>query len=90
MGLKKIKRKIVMDDSGVMPLTWLLIFMTTGGAGTLLTYWYESTEGALISADTSPTLAGIGIDYLWVIVALITVVSVFVWVAFGRSKPRNN
>jgi len=86
MGVIK-NRKFAMDNSGVMWGT--VLFVLFPGLLTFSTFAYETlTETPLIEPATAPTLAGMGIDYLWVIFALLTIITIFVYVAFGRAKPR--
>lgn len=88
MGL--IKRiKFVKDTNGAIGLATLL-FVLFPSSVTLGAFMYESVAGSTISPESAPTLAGIGIEYLWVIFALITAVSIFFWVVFGRAKPRTD
>lgn len=90
MELKRVKRKITWDNSGAIGLGTLL-FVLFPSAITLGMFGYETyIAEPLITPESAPTLAGVGIEYLWVIFALISAVSIFIWIAFGRASPRKS
>lgn len=91
MELKRVKRRLAWDNNGAIGIGTLL-FVLFPSALTLGMFTYEeyiATE-PLITPETAPTLAGVGIDSLWVIVALISAVSILIWIAFGRASPRKS
>ena len=76
-----------MDNKGISPIFGILLWPGLASMIAAL-YIYETTYTPLISAENAPTLAGIGIDYLWVIAIIIVAITAFIWVAFGRAKKR--
>lgn len=87
MGI--IKRKIAWDNDGAIPLATLLLIWFPG-ALTLGAFAYETAVEPLIEPETAPTLAGMGIEYLWVICALIFAITFFIWIALGSAKTRKS
>ena len=87
MGITRKINKLSQDIQGFMWGT--LAFIMFPSILTLGTFVYETTTGEpIIKPESSPTLAGLGIEYLWVIFAIMTILTIFIWVAFGRAKPR--
>ena len=91
MGIKNrliIKYGLASDINALALTSWFIAYMMGGvfGIGTL--YAIEQTDGALITPESSPTLAGMGLEYLWVIVALIFVATLFIFIVFGKNPGK--
>lgn len=84
MGL--IVKKFYKDTEGIGVGTWLFVLFPS--AFTLGTFVYETTINPLVSPEMAPTLLGQSIDSLWVICAVITALSIFIYIAFGTAKSR--
>lgn len=85
--MNKIKRKLAADNFGITGLTIAVLWLM-GGLGTAISIYayetYVATE-PILNPESTPTLAGFGLESLWVIVALIVAIGFLILIVFGRG-----